>query len=597
LTPRPAPARLGPGERLLASRDLLVVESPVMSVAGQRLGTAWLGVRRAVIERAVTDARRTQTIFLATLMTLGVGGALLLISVLLRPIVTLRAGLERIGRGDLDTPLAVGDRTELGLLAEAVNDMASALKAAQHEALEKERLAREVEIAREIQRRLLPAGAHECGDVLLTGWHRAAAEVGGDYYDILPLADGRVAFAIADVAGKGLGGCLVMSMLSALLKALHAQFASPAELLVGLESRLEGTLRRGEFITIVYGVLDPRSGQVRYANAGHPPLLLHRAAGGRVESLGAGGIPIGALRGDLLARTLQDQTCRLEPGDLLVLLTDGFHEAIEPEREEQLGLERITGTLARHAPGGAAQVIEGLSEAVSAWSDGPPLDDATLLVIERRAEGVRAAAGSDAVPTTATILPFPERARLRGAGDLDPLTTLRLARDTGVGLTLPADLGALRDLGDWLRRCPGLRELASGVRGRLETALYEVCANVIEHGYAKDSARHLDLWWVPDALGSTPVGAIGDPAETVRRGCFVVRDHGRRYQPPPWSPVDFSDPDVRRRGRGLGRDIVHRTMRDVVHHPETQGGNLTFLTFDPAAAGEDPGDAEEARYA
>ena len=193
LEPRPAPARLQARERLLANPDLLVVESPVTSVAGQHLGTALLGMRRAVVERAITDARRAQTVFLATLMALGVGGALILISGLLRPIAALRAGLERIGRGDLDTPLAVRDRTELGLLAEAVNDMAAALKSAQREALEKERLAREVEIAREIQRRLLPAGAHESGGAVLAGWHRAAAEVGGDYYDILPLVDGRVA--------------------------------------------------------------------------------------------------------------------------------------------------------------------------------------------------------------------------------------------------------------------------------------------------------------------------------------------------------------------------------------------------------------------
>src|SRR6185436_19468802 len=123
--------------------------------------------------------------------------------------------------------------------------------------------------------------------------------------------DGRVGLAIADVAGKGLGGCLVMSMLAAALRGAHARFDSPAALLVNLEQHLETTLRRGEFITMFYGVLDPGTGHLVWASAGHTPPLLFRAASGDVEALPSRGIPLGALGGGRLRTTLSDRTVDL----------------------------------------------------------------------------------------------------------------------------------------------------------------------------------------------------------------------------------------------------------------------------------------------
>src|SRR5262249_38128343 len=152
-------------------------------------------------------------------------------------------------RGDLDHPIRLGGHSELGLLADAVDDMAVALQKAQAEMLERERLSREVELAREIQRSLLPPHPVTAGAFDVRGDQRAAAEVGGDYWDVLPLPDGRVGIAIADVAGKGLGGCLVMSMLSALLRALRRSYTTPAAMLVALDAELSQTLRPGVFVT------------------------------------------------------------------------------------------------------------------------------------------------------------------------------------------------------------------------------------------------------------------------------------------------------------------------------------------------------------
>src|SRR5262249_9566551 len=294
-----------------------------------QIGRAVVAVRRSYVDSAVAAGRRSQFLFLAGLLAVAVTLGLVLVGWLLRPIDTLRSGLERIGRGDLDTRLEIHDRTELGLLADAVNEMSARLSQARRESTERERLTHELELARSIQQRLLPHGRRVVGGYVLTGAHRAAAEVGGDYYDFIELTDGRIAVAIADVSGKGLAGCLVTSMLSALIRVLHRVHPSPSALLVDLERHLSATLEPGEFVTMFYGLLDLSRGRLTYASAGHTPLLVWRAATGRVEWHPTRGIPVGAVRGGALAKTLEDHTLDLEPGDLMAQFTDGISEAFD----------------------------------------------------------------------------------------------------------------------------------------------------------------------------------------------------------------------------------------------------------------------------
>ncbi len=568
--------RLEPGESLLGDKHLLVVQAPVTSVVGQRLGTAVVGMRRSYIGAAVASARRQQLLFLAGLLALGVALALVVMTALLRPIGALRAGLERIGRGDLDTPLRLRDRTELGLLADAVNDMAGQLKAAQRELVEKERLARELELARDIQQRLLPAGPRTAGGCVVRGAHRAAAEVGGDYYDVLPLPDGRLAITIADVSGKGLGGCLLMSMLSSLLRALKTEHGSPSALLVALEGLLGDALPQGSFITMFYGLLDPETGRLVYASAGHSPVLVYRAAESRVETFTGGGIPVGALRGGLLASTLKDSVLELRPGDVLVQYTDGVSEAFKAGGDEQFGLERVQQVVRQHGAKGCDGVIAALTQALLAWAGGDaPHDDETLLVVGR---GVEAAAPAAREPVAS------RPGVVRG----DPLVLLERAQREGCAWTVPAELERLAELHGWLDRCPHLRDLDAQGFATLESALYEACANIVEHGYRNDRSQTLEVWWLPGAAegDGEPSGLRSWAASRVCRGLFVVRDRGFPFSPGRWQPTDFGDRNVWKQGRGFGLDIIHRTMCEVAYHPGTTAGNITLMRFDPARARE-----------
>lgn len=541
--PEPTVASLRTGEQLLGDEALLVAAAPVIHPAGHRIGTAYVAFRRDHVEAVIARARRDQVIIVAAVLALGMIAVPLIVSMLLRPISVLRDGLERIGRGDLETRLELRDRTELGVLAETVNDMTTRLREAQEERLERERLAHEVELAREIQASLLPAHGLQVGRFAIQGSHRAAAEVGGDFFDVFALDGGKVGLVVADVSGKGLAGCLVASMLAALLRGYRKETSSPRELLVRLDDTLRGSLRPGTFVTMFYGVLDPADGSLIFASAGHSPLLVHRAATGRVEWYRTKGIPIGAVRNGL-GRTLVDERIMLAPGDACVQFTDGVNEAFDPSGERQFGFDRLASAVG--AVGSSpSEMLTRIRREVDAWTQGQPAhDDETLLVV--------------------AVAPAAAVARAE-----DPATVLAEARRRGHGTTLPASLDALGRLLEWIGSCPGLERLEKRDATLVETALYELCANVVEHGYGQDARRSLEVWWLPSETGE------------ANGGLFVVVDQGRPFAPRE-AGVDFNQSSVRRRGRGIGLEIIRGAMRHVQYHPATNAGNVTILVFDPS---------------
>src|SRR5205814_6883726 len=273
---------------------------------------------------------------------------------------------------------------EFGVLADSINEMSLALQKAQGEMVERARLAHEMDLSRQLQRSLLPSKETVVGDFVIEGEQWAAAEVGGDYFDVLPMQDGRIGLAIADVSGKGLQGCLVTSMLFSLLRAYHGAHSSPTALLIALDERLGMTLQRGSFVTMFYGLLDPRSGEMTYSSAGHNPILVYRADQKKAEWLPSKGIPLGAIRGGAIKRTLEDSVLHLRPGDVLLQYTDGVSETTPPLSEEQFGFPRMERVLIDAAPSGPREILQRMHESVERWREAcAPDDDETMLVVRR----------------------------------------------------------------------------------------------------------------------------------------------------------------------------------------------------------------------
>lgn len=287
-----------------------------------------------------------------------------------------------IGLIYVDTPRLLREFTAEGLNLLTVMANVAALRL-EHERLaeveQAERLmAAELEQAAEIQRRFLPASAPEIPGVELAGYNAPCRTVGGDYYDFLPYPDGKVALVIGDVAGKGMPAALMMTSLQAKVQALAESHGAPAELVTRLNHVLKSTCPENRFVTLFYSLLNPQGGELVYSNAGHNPALLVRA-GGEVVRLEEGGPVLGILR----PLSFLEHSCRFEPGDALLLYSDGVTEAVNAEGEE-FGEERLAQTLrdARHAS--AEAIVNAVHDAVEQWMAGqPPADDITVVAARR----------------------------------------------------------------------------------------------------------------------------------------------------------------------------------------------------------------------
>ena len=247
------------------------------------------------------------------------------------------------------------------------------------ELVDRTRVRDELEVARQLQRELMPQSAPKLAGYGFAHSYRTANEVGGDYYDFQPLPDGRLALAIGDASGHGIAAGLLMAIANATLKTALDVDPEPSKVADLMNKALFRTGDRRSFMTLFYSVLEPLSGRLDYVCAGHPfPLL--RGADGAIRELGRGALPLGMKE----SLDLEVQTVSLEEGDLLALFSDGLPEAIAGRDEEAFGFERLKDLL---APGGTAAALHNriLDAFDRHMGDDTLTDDLTLVVLARHA--------------------------------------------------------------------------------------------------------------------------------------------------------------------------------------------------------------------
>jgi serine phosphatase RsbU (regulator of sigma subunit) len=268
------------------------------------------------------------------------------------------------------------------LLAAALERATAKLLAAQAELLEKQRLQQELDIAHEIQTALLPRQVPVLPGYTLRSYYRPAAQVGGDYYDFLLLDGASVGLVVADVAGKGVPGSLGMAMARSVLRSQASGRLSPLDTLRRTNATLLPDLRSGMFITMAYGVLDLARHELRYASAGHNPAL-HWRPGRGPQWLAPQGMALGLAGG--AQYLVEEQAQPMEPGDLVLLYTDGVTEALEPGGEEY-GERRLAESLARHGAHGTDAALDGVLADLAGFVRGAAqADDITLVLLQRAA--------------------------------------------------------------------------------------------------------------------------------------------------------------------------------------------------------------------
>ena len=327
-------------------------------------------------------------LFLAFTMKLSparriVYGASLLFAVLglLNLFQSTRLVDQPIGRVRVVLPgLTLPDGTGLFLIAFGLMNLLVLLEVADRLSLKND-----LEIAREIQQAMLPSGLFTAPGVETVGMSRPANTVGGDFYDILPLEDGRLVVAVGDVAGKGSPAALLMALLLAMMRTLVDERLEPAELVTRLNVQVSRHAPGTRFITLFYGVYDPRSGDLTYVNAGHMPPFVLRASGA-IDRLSEGGMALGMFGQStyVTGRTL------LQSEELLAVYSDGITEAENPAGQpfDDQGLESalIANRLESVSTMGAAVV-----RAVERYTADTRLaDDLTIRLLRRPAAAAAA---------------------------------------------------------------------------------------------------------------------------------------------------------------------------------------------------------------
>jgi serine phosphatase RsbU (regulator of sigma subunit) len=258
--------------------------------------------------------------------------------------------------------------------------VAQLVRQQQQQAQERERIEQELRVARLIQQTLLPKHVPDLPGYQLAAYYQPAREVGGDFYDFLELDDGRLGLVVGDVTDKGVPAAIVMATTRTMLRASAQRLDSPGEVLKRVNDVIVRDIPPNMFITCLYAILDPETGLLRYANAGHDlPYRRRSSSSGGAEELRATGMPLGLLPG----MNYEEKEIVLQRGDSVLFYSDGLVEAHDPERE-MFGFPRLQGLVGAHRSDGPAMVNFLLSElARFTGEEWEQEDDITLVTLDR----------------------------------------------------------------------------------------------------------------------------------------------------------------------------------------------------------------------
>jgi serine phosphatase RsbU (regulator of sigma subunit)/anti-sigma regulatory factor (Ser/Thr protein kinase) len=411
------------------------------------------------------------------------------------------------------------------------------------EAATRQRFEQELEVARLIQQNFLPKQLPELQGWQIAAYYRPAREVGGDFYDVIPLPDGRVGFVVGDVTDKGVPAALVMSATRSVLRASATRLKEPGEVLERVNEHLCPDMPEKMFVTCLYGVLDPETGVLRFANAGHDVPYVKTADG--VMELRARGMPLGLMPG----MSYEQKEATLQPGDAVLLHSDGIVEAHDPNRD-MFGFPRLKETVAS-GPTGQELIDRVLSE-IEAFTgpDSEQEDDITMVTLQRSAG--------------ASVL----AASLPGeAGATEPSMNGQVLAD----FTLASKPGNERE---------AMARVADAIDGlgidpkrveRLQTAVAEATMNAMEHGneYRDDRPVAIRVLRSSDRLR------------------VLVTDHGGGGELPERETPDLEAKlEGRQTPRGWGLFLIEK-MVDEAHVTSDESGHTLELALRLEGGGDE----------
>ncbi len=275
---------------------------------------------------------------------------------------------------------------DLDLLVAVADQAASTVELVQlyNDRSERQRIEQELKVAHEFQQMLLPASCPDVPGVEIAAFSAPAQEVGGDYYDLFFVDEGRryLGVVVADVSGKGIPGALVMSVVRCTMRAISPNNLSPRDVLMRANERVYADTKDNVFVTITYGILDTVRNSFRFCRAGHEPTIVvgNEPGAGAIKLVSPPGIAMGLISSDLFS-LVEEEEIHIQPGECLMLYTDGVVEAMNPAQEEY-GQQRFHELIVANRKEHPQKVIETLLSDIDKFTVGHPQhDDITVVAL------------------------------------------------------------------------------------------------------------------------------------------------------------------------------------------------------------------------
>lgn len=362
--------------------NLMHIATPILDGNGNVQTTILVYLKTDNVQSAIQGSiLRTILVSLAVIL-IGILISFLLSNGITRPIRKLTAAVRVMGQGDLSHRVQVETRDEVGILAQSFNKMADDLQTYMEDlrrtTAEKERMQKEMEIGKGIQQSFLPEYSPKIEGFEIAALNTPALEVGGDFYDFIPVSLDNWGLVMADVSGKGVPAALFMALSRTLIRAYATGNPTVTETILKANNMISEEDRANMFVTLFYGVLNTKDKTLTYVNAGHnPPFVLGRKEGG-IVLLAAKGIALGVMP-DI---SLEEKQLSLQQGDTILLYTDGVTEAIN-RQTEQFGQQRLVKAVQDNLNLSAQDLINRIEQEVITFSQGQPqFDDLTLMVVK-----------------------------------------------------------------------------------------------------------------------------------------------------------------------------------------------------------------------
>ena len=369
-----------PEGQALAARQFV---APIHNQDGGVVGQATVVLSEKAIQDKLGKVRMQVLLLALVFVGLGVGVAFVMGSRITMPITELTRDVEIISKGRLDHHPKIYTKDEIGVLAKTVDRMAKSLSAAQEQHSHHEKQKHQLQIALEIQNSLFPKSLPSVQGYEVESHYHPGPEVGGDYYDVFTLPDGRLLMMVASASGRGIPAAMLTTMARSFTTALAERESSTSTMLKSVNRLLSPDLRRGMYVTALVVVLDPASGKLVVVNAGHTPLILYSAEKKACAPVHCDGIALGFDKGPVFDRSLQELEMQLTKGDRIVLCTPGVFST-RNSSDQELGEKGFYQLVAREGAKNSTAFVNLVAHTLEKFTDGGSIEsDITFVTLKR----------------------------------------------------------------------------------------------------------------------------------------------------------------------------------------------------------------------